>query len=74
MVTRCFAYIDPGSSNYLFQLLIAGVTTVVFFFSSIKRRIVRIFKKDTDPAPDVLPKARLNSSNEEKSKTQLISQ
>jgi hypothetical protein len=35
------AYIDPGSSSYVFQLLIAGLTAIVFFFSSIKRKIAQ---------------------------------
>jgi hypothetical protein len=33
------AYIDPGSSSYLFQLLIGALTAVAFFFGSIKRRV-----------------------------------
>jgi hypothetical protein len=32
------AYIDPGSSSYVFQLLIAGLTAILFFFSTIKRK------------------------------------
>jgi hypothetical protein len=39
------AYIDPGSSSYVFQLLIAGLTAVVFFFSSIKRSVVAVFRR-----------------------------
>ncbi len=54
------AYIDPGSSSYLFQLLIAGLAAVLFFFSSLKRRIAQFFRaicgrKDKDaevPAND----------------------
>jgi hypothetical protein len=45
------AYIDPGSSSYFFQLLIAGLTAVVFFFSSIKQRVLGFFKKG-GPAPE----------------------
>jgi hypothetical protein len=45
------AYIDPGSGSYAFQLAIAGLTTVVFFFSSVKRKVVRLLKKDTIPRP-----------------------
>lgn len=33
------AYIDPGSTSYLFQLLIGGLTAVAFFFGSIRRRV-----------------------------------
>ena len=32
------AYVDPGSTSYLFQLLIGGLTAVAFFFGSIRRR------------------------------------
>ncbi len=52
------AYIDPGSSSYLFQLLIGGLAAVLFFFSSLKRKTIQIwrswFSKSTpqgDPAP-----------------------
>ena len=52
------AYIDPGSTSYFFQLLIAGLTAVVFFFSSLKRRVAgfikSFFKKtgsDAEPNP-----------------------
>jgi hypothetical protein len=40
-------YVDPGSGSYYFQMLIAGLTTFCFFFSTIKRKIVSCFKKDT---------------------------
>lgn len=46
------AYIDPGSGSYLFQILIAGLTALVFFFSAIKQKIVGFFKgesKEEDP-------------------------
>lgn len=33
------AYVDPGSSSYLFQILIAGLTATAFFFSTIKRKV-----------------------------------
>ena len=38
------AYIDPGSTSYFFQILIAGLTALGFFFSSLKRRVVGFFK------------------------------
>lgn len=37
--TEVSAYIDPGSSSYLFQILIGGLTAVAFFFGSIRRRV-----------------------------------
>lgn len=57
MIAHCLAYIDPGSSNYLFQLLIAGMTTVVFFFSAIKRKVLGLFKKDQSPSDSPKPPA-----------------
>ena len=47
------AYLDPGSSSYFFQLLIAGLTAVVYFFSSIKRRVLQLFGKKEAPVPVV---------------------
>lgn len=44
MVRDAEAYIDPGSTSYFFQLLIAGLTALVFFFSSLKRRVAGLFK------------------------------
>jgi len=38
------AYIDPGGTSYFFQILIAGLTAMVFFFSSIKRRVAQFFR------------------------------
>lgn len=58
MMRDAQAYIDPGSTSYFFQLLIAGLTAVVFFFSSLKRRVAgfckAIFKKD-DPDAELNP-------------------
>ena len=62
------AYIDPGSGSYLFQILIGALTAAVFFFGTVKRRVVCLCQsffgrkragRDTDvvaskPAP--LPK------------------
>lgn len=51
------AYLDPGSGSYFFQILIAGLTAAVFFFSSLKRkavqlcRLVKGSKIDTDTHP-----------------------
>jgi hypothetical protein len=48
--TTLATYVDPGSGSYYFQMLIAGLTTFCFFFSSIKRKIASHFKKSA-PAP-----------------------
>ena len=37
------AYIDPSSTSYFFQLLIAGFTAVVFFFGTLKQKVVQFF-------------------------------
>ncbi len=49
---RLLGYIDPGTGSYGYQLLIAGVTGVVFFFSSIKNKFLSLFHKD-EPSPDL---------------------
>lgn len=59
------AYVDPGSSSYLFQLLVAGLTSLIFFFSAIRRQIGRVFrllvrtKREPEPAPDAAARERL---------------
>ncbi len=55
------AYIDPGTGSYLFQILIAGLTALVFFFSAIRRKVMQIWKQWTAPAASV-PEADPNSS------------
>jgi hypothetical protein len=47
---RLLSYVDPGTGSYGYQLLIAGVTGMVFFFSSIKRKVLSFFTKD-EPTP-----------------------
>ena len=42
---RLLGYLDPGSGSYVFQMLIAGLTGVLFFFTSIKRKILSLFHK-----------------------------
>ena len=46
---RILGYIDPGTGSYGYQLVIAGVTGVLFFFSSIKRKFRSLFNKN-EPA------------------------
>ena len=51
------AYIDPGTTSYLFQIVIAGLTAVVFFFAGLRRRVADFFKamfgkKDSDPGAE----------------------
>lgn len=44
------AYINPGSGSYLFQTIIGGLLSIVYFFKKIFLSIISIFskKKDTD--------------------------
>jgi len=51
-------YIDPGSGGYYFQMLIAGLTTLFFFFSTIKRKVLSRFGKSDPPvaAPATAPR------------------
>ncbi len=53
------AYIDPGSSSYLFQLLIGGLTALAFFFGSIRRKVRAgyqwLFRRRPSAGPAPLP-------------------
>jgi len=62
-------YVDPGSGSYYFQMLIAGLTTFCFFFSSIRRKVVSRFKKTAPPlaAPAVAGRESAAGKNQEKS-------
>jgi len=55
--TALFGYLDPGTGSYAYQMVIAGLTGVLFFFSSIKRKVLSIFTKGA-PEPgrsEILP-------------------
>lgn len=41
---KSFAYLDPGTGSYVFQLLIAGLLGSTFFMKSIIRRGKETFK------------------------------
>jgi hypothetical protein len=43
-------YIDPGAGSYLFQVIIAGLTLFIFFYSQIKEKIKSLLRKK--PAVD----------------------
>ena len=47
-----YAYVDPGTGSYIFQVLIgflvAGIFLIKTFFQSIKSFIFRIFGKEVD--------------------------
>jgi len=42
---QAYAYIDPGVGSYIFQAMIAGVLSSLFFFRNIKDSTVNFFKK-----------------------------
>lgn len=50
-VNSAFAYIDPGTGSYLFQVSIAIIIGALFFLRTMLRstikKIKRIFSKDT---------------------------
>jgi len=48
-------YVDPGSGSYYYQMVIAGLTTVFFFFTTIRQKIVSVFKKSGTPPADPTP-------------------
>ncbi len=51
LFSSCLAYIDPGSGSYFYQIAIAGLTTVVFFFSKLKRWTLGLFRRPNPQAP-----------------------
>ena len=41
---RSYAYLDPGTGSYLFQLVIAGFLGGTIFFRSTAKKIKELFK------------------------------
>lgn len=37
-------YLDPGTGSFLYQAIIAGITAIVFYFSSFKKVFKKLFK------------------------------
>jgi hypothetical protein len=65
--TRLLGYIDPGAGSYGYQLLIAGVTGGLFFFSSIKRKFLSLFTKaEPDPGRPAPPPSKNPLARESK--------
>lgn len=42
------AYLDPGTSSMILQVLAAGLVSVLAFYSKIKRAIMSFFKKKSE--------------------------
>lgn len=42
---RAFAYLDPGSGSFFYQMFLAFVLAVPFFFKSIWLKFVELVKK-----------------------------
>jgi len=42
---KSYAYLDPGTGSYLYQLALAGLFSGIFFFSAIVKKLVQKFKK-----------------------------
>ena len=42
---QAYAYLDPGTGSYLFQLLIAGLLGGLFYFRSSFSKIKEYFRK-----------------------------
>jgi hypothetical protein len=49
---KTYAYLDPGSGSYIFQILIAGVIGSLFFAKSILRKIINIVRKPGNENPE----------------------
>jgi len=50
-VTCVLAYVDPGIGSYIFQIMIAGIAAVGFFFGAMKTRVKSMFGKKSDKKP-----------------------
>ena len=46
-------YLDPGSGSFLYQILIAGLAVLIFYFSKIKQFILGWFQKKKDKDTNV---------------------
>ena len=46
-----FLYIDPGSSSYLVQMIIAGVLAGLFYFKNLWWKIKSFFTKNKKGGP-----------------------
>jgi hypothetical protein len=62
-------YVDPGSGSYYFQMLIAGLTTLFFFFGTIKRKVLSVFKKSGPPAGTPATLAQTTAAGEPQDKS-----
>jgi len=40
-----YAYLDPGTGSYIFQIIIASAIGVIFFFKDIVKKVKQIFEK-----------------------------
>ena len=52
-------YVDPGSGSFYFQIIIAGITSVFFFFSTLKRKFLGPFPKSPPSRPSPPPPPRI---------------
>ena len=49
---RAYAYIDPGTGSYLFQLLVAGALGGLFMVKVYWKKIVSVFRRQAKPDED----------------------
>lgn len=45
MIKDAYAYLDPGSGSYIFQLLMAGLLGMLFVMKTFWGRIISFFKR-----------------------------
>ncbi len=46
MVRRVYAYLDPGTGSFLFQLLIGAVVSGAFLLKVYWKKVTRFFSKE----------------------------
>ncbi len=39
-------YLDPGTGSIIYQLIIAALALIIFYFSKIKKIVYRLLKKE----------------------------
>ncbi len=44
-INNVYAYIDPGSSSYIYQFLIAGIFGVFYMFKQKMKNLLKVIKK-----------------------------
>ncbi len=65
MPTRAYAYLDPGTGSFIFQILVGAIVGGIFYFknfiASLKEKIARLFGRK--PADDSASQSAQNADS-----------